>query len=121
MNTTDLLTSTPKELPAVTKRRLSEFFTKAEIAELTARSDWRGAWAIVFNWSMVASAFALVAAWPNPLTVVLALIVLLVGGGIFLFTRDGGEPTDDRTTSEQATTEGGEETSEEAESGSDAD
>ena len=44
---------------------------------------------------------------------VLALIVLLVGGGIFLFTRDGGEPTDDRTTSEQATTEDGEETSEE--------
>ena len=38
----------------------------------------------------------------------LALIVLLVGGDIFLFTRDGGEPTDDRTTSEQATTEDGE-------------
>lgn len=44
---------------------------------------------------------------------VLALIVLLVGGGIFLFTRDGGEPTDDRTTSEQATTEDGEEPTEE--------
>lgn len=43
----------------------------------------------------------------------LTLIVLLVGGGIFLFTRDGGEPTDERTTSEQATTEGGEEPTEE--------
>lgn len=37
--------------------------------------------------------------------VVLALLLVIVGAGIFFFTRDGGEPTDDRTTSAEATTE----------------
>lgn len=42
---------------------------------------------------------------------VLALIVIIVGVGIFFFTRDGGESTDGETTSAQTTDE---ETSEEA-------
>lgn len=45
---------------------------------------------------------------------VLALLLGLIGGGIFLFTRDGGEPTGGTTTTqEEATTEpGGDESSE---------
>lgn len=74
--TDEILTSTPKELPAVTRRKLSEFFSKEEIAELTTRSDWRGACAIAFSWAVVAGAFALMAFWPNPLSLVLALIML---------------------------------------------
>lgn len=76
MHSTEILTSTPKELPAVTRRKLGEFFSKAEIAELTTRSDWRGGWAIFFNWAVVAGAFALMALWPNPLSFLLGLIVL---------------------------------------------
>jgi len=76
MHSREILTSTPHELPAVTRRKLSEFFSKAEVAELTARSDWRGAWAIFFNWGLIAGAFMLMALWPNPLSYLFGLLVL---------------------------------------------
>lgn len=70
------LTATPAVLPAVTRRRLSELFTREQITQLTERSDWRGAWAIASTWGLIAMAFALLAAWPNVLTFVVALIVI---------------------------------------------
>lgn len=69
-------TATPDVLPAPTRRRLNELFTREQIAQLTARSDWRGAWAIASTWLVIAGAFAMAARWPNPLTIVLALIII---------------------------------------------
>jgi len=73
---TPVQSSTPTELPADTRRKIRELFTRDEVAQLTARSDWRGAWAIASTWGIIAAAMALLAAWPNPLTFVLALIVI---------------------------------------------
>lgn len=69
-------TSTPSILSAATRHRINELFSREEIAQLTARSDARGAWAIVSTWGLIAVAFALLAQWPHPLTVLLALIVI---------------------------------------------
>jgi fatty acid desaturase len=69
-------TATPTEMPAVTRRKLNELFTREQIAALTARSDWRGAWAILSTWGIIAGAFAVLAQWPNPLTFVVATAVI---------------------------------------------
>jgi len=53
-----------------------DIFTKSDIKRLTRRSDLRGAWAIAANWAVIAFAFALVARWPNPLSVVVALCLI---------------------------------------------
>lgn len=70
------LTSTPTEMPQVTQRKLRDVFSTEEIAKLTARSDWRGAWGIASTWLIIAVAFAVLARWPNALTFVLALVVI---------------------------------------------
>ena len=51
-------------------------FTREEIQELLRVSSARGWLSIAINWGLVAASFALVAAWPNPLTVVVALFVI---------------------------------------------
>ncbi len=76
MNAAEITSSTPTEMPPVTRRRLSELFTREEIAQLTARSDWRGAWAIVSTWAIIAAAFAMLAIWPNVFTFILALCII---------------------------------------------
>jgi fatty acid desaturase len=53
-----------------------ERFTRAEIQELLRVSDLRGWLSIAADWGLVAAAFALVAAWPGPLTVLVALFVI---------------------------------------------
>jgi len=53
-----------------------ERFTRAEIQDLLRVSSARGWRSIAVNWGLVAAAFALVAIWPNPLTVVVALFVI---------------------------------------------
>ncbi len=73
---TAVASSTPVELPADTRRKIRALFTPQEIAELTARSDWRGAWAILSTWAVIAAAMALLAVWPNPLSFVVALFVI---------------------------------------------
>ncbi|HEY0973175.1 MAG TPA: fatty acid desaturase family protein [Solimonas sp.] len=74
MNT--VATSTPTELPTVTRRKLSELFTREQIAVLTQRSNWRGAWAIASTWAVIAATFAVLAIWPNLFTFVAALFVI---------------------------------------------
>jgi fatty acid desaturase len=39
-------------------------------------NDWRSWASVAINWVLVLASFALVAAWPNPLTVILALFVI---------------------------------------------
>jgi fatty acid desaturase len=50
--------------------------TREEIAELLEPNDWRSLWTLVATWLQIAACFALVAVWPNPLTVIVALVVL---------------------------------------------
>ena len=70
------LTSTPTELPATTQCKLRELFSPAEIAQLTARSNLRGFWAIASTWLIIAAVFAVLARWPNPLTFIAALVLI---------------------------------------------
>jgi fatty acid desaturase len=56
--------------------KASDYMTREEVVYFTARSDWQ-AWRMVLGtWLFIAAIFAVVAAWPNPLTIVLAVILL---------------------------------------------
>lgn len=76
MSVSKITSSTPTEMPPVTRRRINELFSREEIAQLTARSDWRGAWAIASTWLVIAASLAVLARWPNPLTFVMALVLI---------------------------------------------
>jgi fatty acid desaturase len=58
------------------RRKLSDIFSKEEIARLTARSDSMGWRALLFTWGVIGLSFAALARWPHPLTWLLALVVL---------------------------------------------
>lgn len=55
----------------------SDYLTAEEISHLRARSQWRSVWMIVHVWGVVFGAMALFALWPNPVTFILA--VMLIG------------------------------------------
>jgi fatty acid desaturase len=50
--------------------------SRDEISELTRLRDWRSWLSIVLDWALIGASFALVAVWPHPLTVVVALAVI---------------------------------------------
>ena len=50
--------------------------SREEIRELLTLRDWRSWLSIAANWGVIGAAFALVAVWPNPLTVLVALFVI---------------------------------------------
>jgi fatty acid desaturase len=50
--------------------------SRAEIQDLLRMRDWRSWLSIVVDWALIAGALALVARWPNPATVVLAVFVI---------------------------------------------
>jgi fatty acid desaturase len=58
--------------PATWRNALSD----VEVSELLELHDHRSWLSIATNWGLVFGSFALVAAWPNPLTIVLALVVI---------------------------------------------
>lgn len=53
-----------------------ERFSRDEMNALLAVNDLRGAFSVAINWVGVAAAMALVAYWPNPPSVVLAIFVI---------------------------------------------
>jgi fatty acid desaturase len=53
-----------------------EALSRDDIRELLVMRDWRSWLSVAINWGLVAASFALVARWPNPLTVVVALLVI---------------------------------------------
>ncbi|MEE4382776.1 MAG: fatty acid desaturase family protein [Pseudomonadales bacterium] len=53
-----------------------DVLTREELAELTQRSDARGAWIVLCQWLQVIAIFTVVALWTNPLTLVLGTILL---------------------------------------------
>lgn len=75
-------------------RRITDLFTKAEIAQLTERSNLLGAWAVGGNWLAIAACFALMAAVPHP--VVLTVGTLLIAGrqlGLAILQHEGAHGT----------------------------
>ena len=71
--------------------KISDYLTRDEIARFTAKSDAR-AWALVIgNWSAIVAVFTVVAIWTNPLTILLAIVLL--GGrqlGLSVLMHDAG-------------------------------
>ena len=69
--------------------KLSDVLSKEEMRPFMVRSDLRAWWMVFVNALMFAGAFALPALWPNPLTIVLS--VLILGGrqlGLAIFYHD---------------------------------
>ena len=62
--------------PAATPPHWRELITRSEIDSLLEMQDWRSWGSMASNWGIVFASLALVAAWPNPLTVVLALFLI---------------------------------------------
>ena len=58
------------------RRKLSDFFTKEEILQLTERSDAMGWSALLFTWGIIGAVFAVLARWPHPLVWIGALLIL---------------------------------------------
>lgn len=58
--------------------KLSDVLSDAQIKPFLVRSDLRAGWMVTVNLLIIAAAFALPVLWTNPLTIVLA--VLLLGG-----------------------------------------
>ena len=78
--------------------KASDFLTSEELKFFTARSDLRGAWVVACNWLSIAAVFVGVALWTNPLTIVLA--ILLLGGrqmGLAVLMHEAGHKTLFRT------------------------
>ncbi|MGH7963514.1 MAG: fatty acid desaturase family protein [Candidatus Binatia bacterium] len=65
-----------EDRPAIPRWRAA--LTREEIAGLLAVRDAWAWFSILFNWGIIGAAFAIVAAWPNPLSILLALF--LIGG-----------------------------------------
>jgi len=57
-------------------QHVNDYLTKDEIRSLITPSDLRGTRSLLFDWVLIMLCFALVARLPNPLTIVLALVVL---------------------------------------------
>ncbi len=63
--------------------------SRAEIDALLRMRDWRSWFSLALNWALVGAAMAVVARWPNPLTVIAALF--LIGArqlGLAVFMHD---------------------------------
>ena len=64
-------------MPAVARIDPKDVFTAEEWARLSPRSSWRGLVLVASAWALIFAAGAMFVIWPNPLTYVLA--VMLIG------------------------------------------
>jgi hypothetical protein len=64
------------ELAAGDAKRWLNALTREEIQELRRMNDWRSWASLAVDWGLVFASFALVAYAPNPLTILLALVVI---------------------------------------------
>ena len=63
--------------PVVTDRPAwREALARDDVKALLVMRDARSWLSVAVNWGLVAASFALVARWPNPLTIVFALFVI---------------------------------------------
>jgi fatty acid desaturase len=63
-------------MPVVARIDPKTVFTSEEWGRLTSRSAWRPLWLVVHAWGTIAAAVALVALWPNPLTWLIAVMIV---------------------------------------------
>lgn len=61
----------------VTRRKVTDIFSKEEIARLRERSDLMGAWGIVSTWAVIAAGFALIGWGLNQVWYIAVPVVLL--------------------------------------------
>ena len=59
---------------------INDYITRDEVAALSAKSDARAAATVMFQAGLAVAAFGLAILWPNPLTILAAIIIL--GGRI---------------------------------------
>ncbi|EED32329.1 fatty acid desaturase family protein [gamma proteobacterium NOR5-3] len=74
--------------------KASDYLSPEEIRSYTRRSDLMGAWLVLKSWLSIAAIFILVALWTNPLSVILA--ILLLGGrqlGLSILMHEAGHKT----------------------------
>ena len=78
--------------------RISDYLTREDIARFTAKSDFHASRLLLANWLSIAAIFAVVGAFPNPLTIVLA-VMLLAGRqlGLSVLMHEAGHRTLFRT------------------------
>jgi fatty acid desaturase len=98
------ITSVPvRPVSAIRTRRIPahELITDAQLADVRTRSGWRGLSLIAHAWLVILAAVALVAMFPNPLTVAMAIVI--IGSrqlGLAILMHDGAHgafSTDART------------------------
>jgi fatty acid desaturase len=63
-------------MPAVQRVDPKSIFTADEWARLTSRSSLRGLWLVAHAWGTIALAIAMVTLWPNPLTWLVAVMIV---------------------------------------------
>jgi fatty acid desaturase len=63
-------------MPAVARIDPKTIFTPEEWRHLTSRSSLRGIWLVCHAWGLIAASVALVTLWPNPLTWLIAVMVV---------------------------------------------
>ncbi len=56
--------------------KVFQVLSREEIKSFNQKSDLAGAWTVLVTWSMIVGCFALVAFFPNPLTVLVAMVIL---------------------------------------------
>src|SRR5471030_3500903 len=71
-----MTTTTAAQTTPPPRQKLSDIFSKDEIAALTKRSDVMGCYAFLFTWAVIALTFAALARWPQPWTWLVALLIL---------------------------------------------
>ncbi len=74
--------------------KVSDYLTREDVRYFTSKSDWRAAFLVLANWFFIAAILATAAAYPNPLVLLLA-IVLLAGRqlGLSVLMHDCGHHT----------------------------
>jgi fatty acid desaturase len=63
-------------MAAIQQVRPFSLFSDEQWAALTRRSGWRGLFLVAHAWALIAAASALVAIWPNPVTWLIAVMVV---------------------------------------------
>jgi fatty acid desaturase len=55
---------------------IKDVLTETQLRSLAQPSNWRAAWLFVCNYAITAALFAMMALWPNPLTILLGIVLL---------------------------------------------
>ncbi len=56
--------------------KISDVLSKDELNMLRQKSDLKALATLVWNWGLIAAAFAIAIVWPNPLTILLGILIL---------------------------------------------